>query len=94
MINYGRDLNKKHVKSYWIKEYSSGIIALLFNTNERWIAYHQQNDETYEFWPDGCDSEVIEIDSFLPEDRNYICTEHQCKDQVVYYYIPFKLMED
>lgn len=93
-VDAGSKLNTKYVDSYWVKEYPSGIIALMFNTKERWIEWHQQNDECYEFWQEEGDEETIEIPEFLPQDKMYVPTVHQCKDQIVFYYIPFKLMED
>jgi len=96
MINDGKELNTKHVKSYWVKEYPSGIICLMFNTHKRWIEFSQQNDETYEFGPDDETGEVIEIPPFFAEGKEggYIIADHQCKDQIVYYYIPFHLLQE
>ena len=91
--------NSPLIESWWIEKYECGIYLLLFNTTERWIPFHQANDETYFFGEEPEDEEPVdylkrlyEVPEFLPQDKMYIPTVIQNKDQISFYFIPFDLL--
>lgn len=88
----------KYVESYWAEELPNGVIHLLINTSERWLAYQVLNDisflitsteEEAENWGDPtC---ILEVPEFLSniEEGMYIRTSMQEKDQISIYWIPY-----
>jgi hypothetical protein len=91
--------DSKFVESYSVTKYDSGIYCVLFNTKKRWIPIFGQNsDEQFYFNEniherDNAD-ETITIKQFRPENESFVITMNQCKDQIGFYYIPFKLLKD
>lgn len=90
-------MEKKLIRNYWIETYESGIILLLFNTEEKGIQYHQYDDNSYCFnVGDGFNDpdfgeEVVNIPE-LKIEGSYIRTSTQVKDQILFYFIPIKLV--
>jgi len=95
--------NSKYVTSWWVELMPNGIYHVMFNLTDRWISYHAYNDEEYIFGDDDepelgeshedWEKRIQEVPKFLPENRDgvtYICTSHQNKDQVSFYYIPYQ----
>lgn len=94
--------NTKQVTNYWIELHKElGIYQLTFNTKDRWIPYHQFNDEMYQFGEvsrydtdnetqEEWEARIQEVPEFLPKDVSYIPTSIQNKDQITYYFIPLK----
>jgi len=95
------DIKHEHVDNYYIEYYDSGIILLMFNTKERWCDYCRQGDHDFlignnckedEYW----DNYIIKI----PKEElkldwgkeGYTVLEAQEKDQIYFYYVPFKLI--
>ena len=37
----------EQLTSYFIEKFDSGIIHILFNTKDKWVDYHRQNDNRY-----------------------------------------------
>jgi len=95
-------VKSKHVESYFVFKYSSGIYMVMFNTTKRWIHYHQASDEVYMFAnefdkkeDDYVDYEIVEIKEFLPNSgSHFLHAQSQCKDQIYFYFIPFDLVKD
>lgn len=94
-------VKSKHIESYFVFKYDSGIYEVMFNTKERRIYYHQASDEVFMFATeydkhedDYVDYEIVEIKKFLPEGGNYLWSHSQSKDQIYFYFIPFDLVKD
>ena len=94
-------MNSKYVQNYWIEYFEeTGVYHLLFNLTERWLTYHQYNDEMYEFGEidnkgdekshEDWVSSVQEVPEFLPEGKTYIPTVIQNKEQISFYFIPIE----
>lgn len=86
------------IDSYWIAKHENDMIHLLFNTKLRWVACHQVNDEMYEFnWEnlngEVCE-EIFELEEFLPENVMYVHTSQTEKDQISFYFLPFKFFNE
>ena len=86
----------KYVKDYFIEKYPSGIYLICFNTRKQYESCHAASDDTYIFGDSDNDYEtqLIHTKQFLPENERFITTKNVCKDQISFYYIPFKLIED
>lgn len=89
----------KQVENYFINKYESGIILLLINTKDRWVYFHRYDDNTYQIGGTenrGQKKYHFEFDesliSSLKDDKMYLCTQLQEKDQIMFYFIPFKLI--
>ena len=92
----------EQLTSYFIEKFDSGIIHILFNTKDKWVDYHRQNDNRYLIGqPEDYPSEdehkyLLEIpEEFIPLDKDeimYVKTEIQNKDQINFYYIPTSLL--
>lgn len=88
---------KTQIENHWIRRYSSGIIHLLINTQDKWLPWHRWRDLHYEvtFGEDLEYTEELVLTKEqlgLDPDTRYLCTECQEKDQMSYYYIPFELI--
>lgn len=94
----------KNVESYWVEYCDSGIIHLLFNTKERWMYFHQYSDHSYKIGGMIGDNEdyntwkelMCEIPNdklVFAEEKIYISTVIQNKDQISFYFIPFDLIK-
>lgn len=83
------------VSSCWYKVYDSGIHELIINTNKKWVSYHRYSNDEY-----AIDLDENNEDGFLlqiPELKDlfmlhHICMHRQEKDQIVFYWIPYKLI--
>jgi len=88
----------KHISDYFIEKYKSGIYMICFNTKERRIYFHQAADDVYMFKENESVSEdsweVITVKEFLPKTPMFLHTQSQCKDQIYFYFIPFKLVDE
>lgn len=91
--------NSKYVTSWNVHLLPNGIYELIFNTTEKWITYHRMNDRLYIFGDDVPDEEqqdyesrIQDVPEFLPniKDVMWMNSHSQNKDQVIYYFIPFK----
>lgn len=89
----------KYVESYFVEYYDSGIILLLFNTKHKWMDYHCKNSHWYRIGlnSDGFEDESIQCkiskeELKFVENRRYLRTECQEKDQISFYFIPFDLI--
>ncbi len=88
----------KYVESYWAEELPNGVIHLLINTTERWLAYQALSDtqfiigEDLESW---LHDDILTVEKFLPEIEKgmYMRTSMQEKDQISFYWIPYKFAE-
>lgn len=88
----------KHVESWWVEELPNGVYHLLINTNERWLDYDTASDTIFFIGEDTgsgsyeeYESRILRIPKFLPEnDKIYVCTEQQNKDQISFYWIPIE----
>lgn len=74
------------VEFYRIEKYESGIIQLLINTEERWIDFHQYNNNRYLI----NETELIIDELKIPS--KHVCTSIQNKDQISFYWIPIVLI--
>ncbi len=81
----------KLIQSYHIKSCESGIIQLIINTTERWLAYERISDERYQINNEN-NTDVLEIKLPLTEGVRYVATSMQEKDQIIFYYIPYNLI--
>lgn len=83
------------VENYWITVHDSGIVSIMFNTIDKWVGYHRYNDNSYLF-STGEEEEIEETELVTIENfelnGKYVCTESQNKDQITFYYIPYKLI--
>lgn len=88
----------KYVENYWVEELPNGVIHLLINLTQPEIYFHSYSD--YNFLIAGTEEEydnsgpecVLTVEVFLPEikDGLYITTSAHNKDQLSFYYIPYK----
>lgn len=98
MLLSKRSLSSPIVESYWIEKYDSGIIHLLINTVNKWVNYHRSSNTTYEIgfnnaeddFP-GYQLDIPELEEILKK-GSYLPTEFQEKDQISFYFIPYKLI--
>ena len=93
------------VTSYWIKHYTSGIIGVCFNMISKGIYHHRYDDLHYHFELDeetGSEVTVEDTEEKFEitkdelgkiEGVKYLVTELREKDQVIFYYIPYQLIE-
>jgi len=92
-----RDLSSNHVKSYKIYQYDSGVIQLLIVTVDKWVKYHRSNNTTYEIGPFD-EGNIPEYTLMVPEipkkviEGYYLPTQFQEKDEISFYFIPYKLI--
>lgn len=85
-------LNSKYVTSWGVYKLPNGIYQLIFNTTEKWIAYHRYNNTEYDFGGDELSENIVQIPEFLPnvEGISYQISSSQEKDQITFYFIPFR----
>lgn len=92
----------KLIESNWVKHHSSGIIAICFNLIHKGVYLHRYDDTLYKASIYDEDEQGIEreveteeyrIESFKKEEVRYIVTEQREKDQMIYYYIPYGLLD-
>ena len=89
------EVNNEIVKSYHISKYKSGIIHLLINTIDKWIDFHRYSNNEYVFKFDELENPEYKLN--IPEiilsiPSKYLCTTMQNKDQISFYWIPYKLI--
>jgi len=95
-------LDNEFIIDYTIIEFRSGIKQVLINTKNRWINFDIKNDYMIDFYKENEDEFAhdhntdyrLEISKeFLDiENRSYIRTQLQEKDQLSIYYIPRELL--
>lgn len=95
----------KQIESYHISKSEYGIIQLIINTRDRWLNYGLLNwsyDKTWRvniFDKDGytsIDELVISETEFQfnkEAEYHYLQLDQQEKDQIVYYWIPIRLLK-
>jgi hypothetical protein len=96
-----REINSPLVQNFFIKHYTTGIINVTFNTHCRWICFHCESDSIYKFWicddlneEENSEEETIAIEDIQKIDnKSYIRTQIQNKDQISFYYIPYDLLD-
>lgn len=90
----------KYIESYWAEELPNGVIHLLINCSQREIYFHAYSDisfliagseEEYENGGWGDSECILELDPFVPENKNitYIRSGMKEKDQISFFWIPF-----
>lgn len=86
--------------SYHIMYYPCGIIQLLINTKDKWVYYHQFDRHVYQIggseddsWGSNYALEIPETELEF-ENKTYLSTVQQCKDQISYYFIPIDMVLD
>lgn len=88
--------NSVQVENYWIQKYENGLVLLLFNTKDKWIYFHKYNNTMYQIGGNSnCSINgkyIQEIPEGLIPETGYLCTTIQEKDQISFYYIPFKML--
>lgn len=96
--------NSKYVTDWWVEVYEeTGMYNLTMNLTERWLPYHQFNDEMYIFGTDIEDengninhddwiSRIQEVPEFLPKNKSYVPTVIQNKEQISFYFIPMYMV--
>jgi len=98
----------KLIDEYWIESYTSGIVAVIFDTKLQWVDGYQMGDTYFEFngqisWGYVSEKNKIEDETIeVPEMETYealikgdfITTVSKSKRQIIFYYIPRKLLEE
>lgn len=90
--------NHPYIESYSIEELPNGVIQLVINCTQKEIYYHQYNDikylicgkkEEYDNVDENC---IFDISRFLQREvaLTYIRCDNLEKDQLSFYFIPFK----
>lgn len=84
--------NSKYITSWGVYKLPNGIYQLIFNTTEKWIAYHRYNNTEYDFGGDELSENIVQIPEFLPNvgGISYQIASSQEKDQITFYFIPFR----
>lgn len=84
--------NSKYITSWGVYKLPNGIYQLIFNTIEKWIAYHRYSNTHYDFGGEDLSENIQEIPPFLPEVEGiiYQISSSQEKDQITFYFIPFR----
>ena len=88
----------RYVESYWAEELPNGVIHLLINCTQRWLVYRAYSDtqflitESDEDWEN---DDLLNVRKFLPEIERgmYMRTSMQEKEQISFYFIPYKFDE-
>lgn len=89
----------KYVKNYWVEELPNGVIHLLINLTQREVYHHRFFDNLFliagtekEFEEHSAEC-ILNTEDFLPKNNDvfmYIKSSMHEKDQLSYYYIPYK----
>lgn len=95
----------KQIESYHISKSEYGIIELLINTRDKWVDFtDSSNIESFlffiytkeEFHPTKTDRLIIPLAEFnfdKEKEYNYLELHQQEKDQIIYYWIPYRLLK-
>jgi hypothetical protein len=90
-------MQNKYVDNWHVELLPNGVYLLMFNTKDKWIGYHQFDDNEYTFFADAetenyhSAEHIVKIPDFLPKIENggYRTSHSQEKDQIYYYFIPY-----
>ena len=93
--------NSPFVESYFAQKHSEDLYSLTFNTTERWMPFHAYNDTMFIFGEEPenekqeeWEARIQNIEPFLPEDKSFLTSVCQEKDQITFYYIAMDLLSD
>lgn len=86
----------KYVDNYWVEELPNEVIHLLINCNTREFYYHAYDHYSFQIYiyehEEFNENYSLDIEPFLPklDKTTWIMTSQKEKDQLSFYYIPYK----
>lgn len=92
----------KQIESYHISKSEYGIITLIVNTVDKWLNYnHHDSNEDFHIFIMNENNQILEHKTIpivefsfdYNKEFRYLLLEQQEKDQIVFYWIPLRLIK-